>query len=242
MLDLIKGYANLLHHPSWLAGGEGESYWILYIFLGIAILISLAIHEFGHAWMADKLGDPGPREAGRLTLAPWAHLDPLGTLIAAASCLIGFPVGWGRPVKTDPEMYRVDRKLGIVMVAMAGPLASLAAALALALPVRFLIALLSEHAGEMEMWLLFTLAVTYIISLLVMLVSLSLFAFNLLPLYPLDGSPVLANLLPKDLGIVYVRVMKRYGLYIFLGLLGSGLLNEFVGPVVTGLARFLLGV
>jgi Zn-dependent protease len=66
--------------------------------------------------------------------------------------------------------------------------------------------------------------------------------FNLLPLYPLDGSHVLANLLPNDIAIVYVRLMKRYGIYIFLGLLASGILNDIVGPIVIGLFRFLLGV
>jgi Zn-dependent protease len=77
---------------------------LILFLLAIATLIALSIHEFGHAWMADKLGDPGPRKDGRVTLAPWAHLDPLGTLLIVASTLIGFR--WvGQAGQDRPEMY-----------------------------------------------------------------------------------------------------------------------------------------
>ncbi|MBC8139587.1 MAG: site-2 protease family protein [Fibrella sp.] len=219
-------------------GDDGQS--LLLFLLAIATLLALSIHEFGHAWMADKLGDPGPRKAGRVTLAPWAHLDPLGTLLIVATTLIGFPIGWGKPVKTDPETYKVDRKLGVALVALAGPVMNLFAAFVLAVPGRFLLGVLQGDAYPPS-WE-FALAITFLINIMVMVVSLSLFVFNLLPIYPLDGSHVLANLLPNDIAVVYVRIMKRYGIYLFLGLLMSGVLNDIVGPVVIGLFRFLLGV
>ncbi|MBC7804619.1 MAG: site-2 protease family protein [Akkermansiaceae bacterium] len=248
MLDFLNGHVRgvMDNHAtcgvgtlsSRILGDDGQMF--LLFLLAIATLIALSIHEFGHAWMADKLGDPGPRKDGRVTLAPWAHLDPLGTLLIVASTLIGFPVGWGKPVKTDPETYTVDRKLGVALVAGAGPLMNLLAAFVLAAPARFLLGVLQNGAYPPS-WEPF-LAITFLINVMVMLVSLSLFAFNLLPLYPLDGSHVLANLLPNDIAVVYVRIMKRYGTYLFLGLLVSGVLNDIVGPVVIGLFRFLLGV
>lgn len=220
---------------------DNDGKYFLLFLLAISIVIALAIHEYGHAWMADKLGDPGPRKAGRVTLAPWVHLDPLGTLMIVASTLLcGFPVGWGKPVKTDPETYTVDRKLGVALVALAGPFMNLAAAFVLAVPARFLLGILQggEYPPTWEPFL----AITFVVNVMVMLVSLSLFAFNLLPIYPLDGSHVLANMLPNDIAVVYVRIMKRYGTYMFLGLLASGVLSKIVEPVVIGLFRFLMGV
>lgn len=229
--DTVSAYGRVF-------GDDGQLF--LLFLLAIASLIALSIHEFGHAWMADKLGDPGPRKDGRVSLAPWRHLDPLGTLLIVASTLIGFPIGWGKPVKTDPEAYTVDRKLGVALVAAAGPLMNLLAAFVLAVPGRCLLAILQngDYPGTWEPFLV----ITFFINILVMLVSLSLFAFNLLPIYPLDGSHVLANLMPNDIAVVYVRIMKRYGMYIFLGLLASGVLSGIVEPIVLGLFRFLLGV
>ncbi len=241
MLEFLNGFfGNALNGgPAHrVFADDGQS--LMLFMLAIASLIALSIHEFGHAWMADKLGDPGPRKDGRVTLAPWAHLDPLGTLLLVASTLIGYPVGWGKPVKTDPEMYKVDRKLGVALVAFAGPLMSLLGAVVLAVPGRFLLGVL--QGGEFPPSWEFALAVTFFLNVMVMAVSLSLFVFNLLPIYPLDGSHVLANLLPNDIAVVYVRIMKRYGIYLFLGLLASGVLGDIVGPVVIGLFRFLLGV
>jgi Zn-dependent protease len=218
---------------------DGQGF-VLFL-LAVSIVLALSIHEYGHAWMANKLGDPGPRKAGRLTLAPWAHLDPLGTLIMVASTLLcGFPVGWGKPVKTDPETYTVDRKLGIALVAIAGPVMNLIGAFLLAVPGRFLLNLLQsgDYPANWEPFL----AITFLINVLTLMVSLSLFAFNLLPIYPLDGSHVLANLLPNDIAVVYVRIMKRFGTYMFLGLLASGVLTKIVEPVIVGLFRFLMGV
>jgi Zn-dependent protease len=97
---------------------------------------------------------------------------------------------------------------------------NLVAAFVLAVPGRYLLGIL--QSGDFPPGLEFALVITFFLNAMVMAVSLSLFVFNLLPLYPLDGSHVLANLLPNDIAVVYVRLMKRYGIYIFLGLLASG--------------------
>jgi len=237
---------DLLSHLSGFAGGIKDAFplndtpWFIYPLLIVALLLSLSIHEYGHAWMADKLGDPGPREAGRLTLSPFAHLDPLGTLLMIVSVLTGLPVGWGKPVKTDPDLYTVDRRTGVGLVAMAGPIANLLAAVALAIPSRILMYVLSEwRIDPLFAWpLLFI----FILCVFTMLVSISLFTFNLVPVYPLDGSHVLACILPQDIATVYTRFMKRYGVYLFLGLTTTGVLSRLLGPIVIGLFRLLIGM
>lgn len=235
MHDLLSHFAGLF---TTLDGGELD--WILYAALFVALVLAISIHEFGHAWMADKLGDSGPRKAGRLTLSPFAHLDPLGTLVMIASSLIGMPIGWGKPVKTDPDLYTVDRRTGIGLVALAGPAANLLGAITLAIPARILIYVLSEF--RFDMWFTLLLAITCLVIVLTIAVSVSLFVFNLLPLYPLDGSHVLASILPQDIATVYSRFMKRYGTYIFLGLLGSGVLSPIIAPVIIKLILLLLGL
>lgn len=85
-----------------------------------AIIIALSLHEFGHAAMATKMGDPTPRLQGRLTINPLAHLDPMGTLFIIITLLLGFGFGWGKPVQTNPAYYTNYRQ-GRILVAIAGP-------------------------------------------------------------------------------------------------------------------------
>src|SRR5687767_2030804 len=96
--------------------------WFIYALLLTAVVIATTVHEFGHAWMADKLGDPTPRNEGRVRLSPFAHMDPWGFAILVVTLLIGFPIGWGRPVRTNPENYKCGERKGIALVAGAGPL------------------------------------------------------------------------------------------------------------------------
>src|SRR5436190_4338061 len=101
---------------------------ILYL---IAFIVSVSVHEFGHAFMANRLGDKLPRAQGRLTLSPLAHIDPLGTILLpliGALAPMGMPlIAWGKPVQTNPNDYtrRFSRKVGHMLVALAGPLMNL---------------------------------------------------------------------------------------------------------------------
>ena len=219
---------------------ENDGMWLIYLLLAAGIFLSTGIHEYGHAWVADRLGDPTPRAAGRVTLAPWAHMDGWGTLMIIASALIGMPVGWGKPVKTDPDLYNVDRRTGIALVALGGPFMSLLGAVLLAVPARALLYLLTET--RLDPTAALVVACLFIINAFVILTSLSLAIFNLLPLYPLDGAHVLATLLPQDLSVVYTRLMKRYGMYLFLGLMGTEVLSKLIAPLVIGLFRWLVGI
>jgi Zn-dependent proteases len=210
--------------------------WPIYVLLMVGILVGITVHEFGHAWMADKLGDPTPREQKRVSLSPLAHLDPLGTLMIIATTLAGYPLGWGKPVKTDPDLYRVDRRTGIGLVAAAGPIMNLLTAIALAPVARFLIAqILRGHDTEAMIFGFLLVAVT-------MVVNLSLFCFNLVPIHPLDGSHILASLLPQALADVYSKFMQRFGSYMLLTLMFTGVLGGLLGPIIQALFFLLIGI
>ncbi|MDX1933405.1 MAG: site-2 protease family protein [Capsulimonadales bacterium] len=207
---------------------------ILWMMALVAIIFATTVHEFGHAWMADRLGDPGPREQKRVTLNPLAHLDPLGTLLLVVSMLIGFPIGWGKPVRTDPEKYRCGAKRGIAWVAAAGPLMNLLTAVVLAPITRFVMAG-GIGRDENAMYVLLFLFIA-------MLVNLGLFAFNLVPIHPLDGSHIVSSFLPESLAVPYRGFMQRYGVYLLLILTYTGTLGQFVAPIVLTLLKILLGL
>ena len=182
----------------------------------IAFILSIAVHEYGHAWMANRLGDPTPRLQGRLTLAPQHHIDPIGTILmpiimALSASSGGLPLlAWGRPVQTNPMAYtrRWSMSTGRMLVSVAGPFMNLV----MALVVSIIIVLGAKlHASEE---LLMT-AFHYLVRL-----NLSLMIFNLLPIPPLDGGAVLAWLLPRSMHNV-VDFLARYGSFILLFLVIS---------------------
>lgn len=158
-------------------------------------LASLTLHEAAHAVTADRLGDPTPRLLGRVTLNPLAHLDALGTLL-----LVVFHFGWGKPVPVDVQRLPRPRR-DLLLIALAGPLANLACGVIFGLALR-----LGGGAGPPTP--------LYALCHAAVIVNLLLAVFNLLPLPPLDGSRVLACLLPTSWG-------RRY--------------NQLSGPLTWGL-------
>jgi len=156
-----------------------------------ALLLSLSLHEWGHAYAAFRFGDPTARRLGRLTLNPLRHLDPLGTVLLL---LVGF--GWARPVPVNPGAFRRYR-LGLFVVSVAGIAVNLALAVLFALCVRGLFALdpwgvVQTFRGEAQTATgVLALGLFYASSL-----NLVLAVFNLLPIPPLDGSKILQSLLP----------------------------------------------
>jgi Zn-dependent protease len=181
------------------------------LFFLVALILSISVHEFGHAWAATRLGDPLPRSQGRLTLSPLRHIDPIGTLL--------FPIvafwshvplfGWGRPVQTDPHNYtrRLSRNTGHMLVALAGP----AMNLLLAVVVSLLLVIAVRVAGLSRQ-----LAIDLFRRAVVL--NLTLMFINLLPIPPLDGGAVLAWVLPRSMQHV-VDFLSRWGFLILLGLL-----------------------
>jgi Zn-dependent protease len=201
----------------------------------IVLLFSLSFHEAAHAWAALRMGDDTALRAGRLTLNPLVHIDPIGTLLLplVAFLSMGTPVfGWAKPTPYNPANFRRDRTLaaGHVTVAGAGPISNLLLALA--------------FTGALFAYLRLGGETTHNPTLLLLLagieVNVLLAVFNLLPLPPLDGSKVAAFGLPRDLADAYVRFVAPYGGWILLLLFATGALGAVLGPIEKVLTRFLL--
>jgi Zn-dependent protease len=190
----------------------------------IALILSICVHEFGHAFVADRLGDGLPRSQGRVTLNPLAHIDPIGTILMPLVITFapGAPLlGWGRPVQTNPIAYtrRLRMKHGHMLVAAAGP----AMNLVLAVIVTLILFTYRKVGGDH-----LNLRVALNLRLLVTL-NLGLMFFNLLPLPPLDGGAVLRGLLPDSAAPVFDN-LQRYGGIILLALLASRMLGTLMLP------------
>ena len=183
----------------------------------VAIVLGITIHEFAHAWTADRLGDDVPRSQGRVTLSPLAHLDPLGSLFMLISYFAGMGIGWGRPVQTNPNNYqKIDRRLGHSLVTIAGPVSNLILAALFALLLRSGVIPIGDAYD--------------VLLLRIIWINLLLFFFNLIPLYPLDGAHLLANALPRGMSESYYRFMAQWGILVFLLLAMTGLLGDLIAP------------
>lgn len=201
----------------------------------IVLAIAFTIHEFAHAWTADRFGDDTPRSNGRLTLNPLSHLDPIGSLMLLVA---GF--GWAKPVPINPYALGRSSPLAVMWVSLAGPLSNFIMAVLMAIPVRIIIA----NPGLVDF------AAQPFLLLLVenfILINLSLMLFNLLPIAPLDGSKIAVAVLPESWGQV-VEQISNYGpivllLVVFLGpRLGIDILGWIITPVMTKLWMLLIGV
>jgi len=167
-------FSSLIYQPAILLG----------FILGITVAIS--IHEYSHAWSADRLGDPTAKNQGRLTLNPLAHLDPIGTLFLF---LAGF--GWGKPVPINPNNF-YNKKWDRLWVSLSGPASNLLMALVLAIPYRLFI---------LANWDLAILNSSFIGTILNVMVEINIIlaVFNLLPIPPLDGAEIISIILPRSL-------------------------------------------
>ncbi|MFO7264820.1 MAG: site-2 protease family protein [Limnochordales bacterium] len=189
-----------------------------------AVLLALAIHEYAHALVAVKLGDPGPKYDGRLTLNPFAHLDVVGTLM-----LFLFSFGWAKPVMVDPSQFKNPRR-DMMWVALAGPASNI---------------LLAFGLSRLAPWIInavprdFAAATTAFFVVAIQL-NIWLAVFNMLPLPPLDGSKVLAGLLPRRYALQYYR-LESYGTVILVLLVVSGAVVRVLQPVYLTVFRLVVG-
>jgi Zn-dependent protease len=193
------------------------------------LLLSLVLHEVAHGYAAYLMGDPTAKRLGRLTLDPLAHLDPLGTLMIIWTMITGYGIGWAKPVPVNFRNFR-NFRLGTIVVGIAGPLANILVALVFTFPFRS--ALISALRGTGNPYLAGALAG-------VIITNLSLAAFNLLPIPPLDGSHVVLGFLKGRLAYRYVQ-LERYGMFILLMLMLLGWLWRIVLPIVNFLGPLIM--
>lgn len=184
------------------------------------ILLSLTVHEYAHASVANALGDPTARWQGRLTLNPLAHLDVFGTL----SLIITQRFGWAKPVPINPAYFK-DWRRGMMLVGAAGPLANIALAFLLSLPLRLGLDL-PYYAARV--------VVSGII------INIGLAAFNLIPLPPLDGSRLLLGFL-RGRNLYIYHQLESYGPFVLLLLVFSGATSMIIVPIMNLLALLVLG-
>lgn len=189
----------------------------------VPALFGIICHEVAHGWVAYAQGDPTAKFLGRLTLNPIKHLDPMGTLVFALTALsnVGFVIGWAKPVPVDARRFKNPRQ-GMMLVSVAGPLANFLVALLCAFILRLAPVFLPESTAD---WVQLSAERGLVINCV-------LAWFNLMPIPPLDGSHILAGLLPARAASVYASI-GRYGIIIAVALMASGLLWQVLRPFVS---------
>lgn len=200
---------------------------IVKLFLYLIIVISAVFHEYAHGFAAYRLGDSTAKNEGRLTLNPLVHLDPIGTVILPLFLLLtsGMFIGWARPVPYNPYNLR-DKKYGSLKVAIAGPLTNFLIALILGLLLRFFGGYVSASGVIPPIFPEFLGLIVYI--------NIFLALFNLIPLPPLDGSKVFADLFPRQWR--YFMQLEIWGVFlaIFIALFFLSPLAQFIFQLIVG--------
>lgn len=202
----------------------------------LPVVFAVTVHEAAHGFVARSLGDDTASRLGRLTLNPIKHVDPVGTLLVPGLMLLGGALmgaggiifGWAKPVPINAGRFR-DPRRGMAIVAVAGPLSNLIMAFGWAVGLKLLVITGTTAAwGQGVAYMCFA----------GVLINLVLLVLNLLPIPPLDGSRVLAALLPREAATQYMKV-EPYGLVILILLLATGVLGFMIGPPMDGLRNVL---
>jgi len=202
-----------------------------------AVLIAITIHEYWHGMIAYKLGDSTAVEAGRLTLNPLAHLDPIGTLM-----LILFRFGWAKPVPVNFNNLNHPKR-DMIYVSLAGPVANILTAIIFALTLRlsyYFFFRITVVQNTIFLKLIITLIKGWLLFLQTgVIINLALAIFNLIPVPPLDGSKILLGLLPSSPAYRYAK-LESYGPVILLILVLSGIIGKILFPLVFFLFNLLV--
>jgi len=187
------------------------------------LLLALTLHEFAHGYVAYRFGDPTAKNAGRLTLNPLSHLDPIGTL-----AFVFIKIGWAKPVPVNP-MYFKNPRQDMLWVALAGPATNLLLAVVSAILLR----IVSAVVGILPYSALLEAIVVPFSWMLVasVWINLVLCVFNFLPIPPLDGSRILTGLLPEHMARAYVS-LEKYGFILVLILAFTGILSMIISPII----------
>ena len=201
------------------------------------LIIALSLHEFAHAWMAVKLGDPTPKMQGRLNVNPLSHMDPIGTI-----CLLFGGFGWGKPVQINPTNFRNPEK-DSAKVALAGPIMNFI----LSIVFSIIYALLMIGAIKTESYTVDTYGLEYTgvwntlinISMYAIFLNLGLCIFNLLPFPPLDGSKIFRAIL-RGKAKEFLYALERYSMIIIMILFATHAASYIISPIVEAIYDYVL--
>jgi Zn-dependent protease len=198
---------------------------ILYM---VALIFSLSVHEAMHAWMSNRFGDDLAHSQGRVSLSPVTHVDPIGTLLfPAIAFFTGAPLlGWARPTPVNPLRWREKRKANF-WVSIAGILGNLAIAIVVGVIIRVLYHTGQLHAAENDS----TMSAVAALLETFFVMNIGLAVFNLFPIPPLDGSKILASILPESFGSA-IESIEQYGFIILLLALVTGAFRAVFSVVI----------
>ena len=203
----------------------------------LILITAFSVHEFAHAWSADRFGDPTPRMNGRLTLNPMSHLDPLGSLMLIVA---GF--GWAKPVQVNPYALQRRSPAAMMWVSLAGPLSNLLMAILAAIPFRLGLVSVFQAITSPGRILPTPDKILYEF----VFINLLLMLFNLIPLAPLDGEKVADYFFPPSWSRVLDQI-RPYGPLILLAIIfigpmvGIDLIGWIIGPPMRALLSILVG-
>jgi len=200
------------------------------IFIGTILFFAVVENEYAHGWVAYKLGDPTAKLAGRLTLNPLMHVDPVGTIFLPGVLIVlrllgmnTFLFGWAKPIPVNFLRLNNPRR-DMILVGLAGPAVNVILAVAI----------------SQLTWLLPMSSAVFKLVETAVFINLLLATFNMIPIPPLDGSRLVMGLLPRQLAVLYSR-LERYGILIVILFVYMGIVNTVVIPIVEWGGR-LLGV
>jgi Zn-dependent protease len=200
------------------------------IIFSIPVLIAITFHEVAHGYVAYLLGDPTAKSAGRLTLNPIKHLDPIGAI-----ALLVVKVGWAKPVPINPMFFKKPRR-DLFLVSFAGPLSNFFLAILFSLIIKGILIFFGDVTTKTTLTLF---SVFIEICSASILVNVGLGVFNLLPIPPLDGSNMIMVLMPKNIAVKFNK-FGRYGFFLIILLFFTGIVQRIILPIVYFIVSKLL--
>ncbi|MEC8063912.1 MAG: site-2 protease family protein [Pseudomonadota bacterium] len=202
----------------------------------LPLLLAITLHEAAHGYVSMLYGDKTAFFLGRVSLNPFKHIDPIGTVVIPATLLIlqtPWIFGWAKPVPVNPRNF-TKSVYALAIVAAAGPAANFLMAFSWALLYKLGMLLYQENSTPALLWLIQTSQVGVFFNIVLAL-------FNLLPIPPLDGGKIIEAFLPYNLA-PYFYDLEPYGFLILLTLIITGLITPLIGPPIIYISRFLLAI
>ena len=194
------------------------------------LLLSFMVHELSHALAAYRCGDMTAKQAGRISFNPIRHIDPFGAILLLVA---GF--GWAKPVPINPNNFR-NKKAGIIITSLAGPLSNVLLSI-----IFYVVYVVYSVYGRPAPFMPYSSVAQVLLEIFsqFFFVNISLAAFNLIPIPPLDGSKVVFSLLPERIYFNYILRYERYGMIVLFALSFSGYLIVILGPIINFLQSFV---